>query len=95
MFESLEPRPQMIDRRWPLIMYGTYCVIGLVFAVLGVRRHGFSQPYSLVIACAMFLFAVVCLLTTLRQATRLTSRKLALRNFILLLLLMAHSTVRL
>jgi hypothetical protein len=42
MFEALDPQEQTVARRWPLLMYGTYAAGGLVFLVLGVRRHGLS-----------------------------------------------------
>jgi hypothetical protein len=61
-----------------------------VFAILGVRRHGFSQPVSLAIACVMFFLSLMWLVTTLRSGSSLTSRKVGFRNTLLLVLLMAH-----
>jgi hypothetical protein len=95
MFETLEPPEQTVARPWSLLMYGASGLAGLVFVVLGVRRHGFSQPVALVTACAMFFLSLACFLTTLRSATPLTNRRVAIQNFVLLLLLMAHTIVRL
>jgi hypothetical protein len=94
MFETLEPPEQLVARRWPLLMYGTYCVVGLGLAVLSLRRHGFSQPASLVIACAMIFLSLVCFSTTLRSAAPVTNRKNLIQNVILLLLMMLQVIVR-
>lgn len=90
MFETLEPPEQIVGRRWPLLMYGTSGVAGLVFFVLGVRRHGFSQPFSLAIAALMFLLSVTWLMMALRSTSSVTNRTVGIRYIILLLLLMAH-----
>jgi hypothetical protein len=90
MFETLEPPEQIVAHRWPLLTYGIYSLAGLVFAILGVRRHGFSQPVSLAIACVMFFLSLTWLVTTLRSRSPLTNRKVGFRNILLLLLLMAH-----
>jgi hypothetical protein len=90
MFETLERSEQEVARRWPLLMYGTYSIAGLVFFVLGVRRHGFSQPFSLTIAAGMVVLSLFWFVTTLRTHSPLTSRRFGIHNIILLLLLMAH-----
>jgi hypothetical protein len=91
MFETLEPPEQLVARRWPLLMYGTYSLAGLVFFALGVRRHGFSQPFSLVIAAAMLVLSLVWFVTILKSRSPLTSRRFGIHNIILLVvLLMAH-----
>lgn len=90
MFETLEPPEQTVARRWPLVMYGTYSLAGLVFLGLGVRRHGFSQPFSLAIAAVMLVLSLLWFLTTLRSRSPLSSRRLAIHNIVLLALLMAH-----
>jgi len=90
MFETLEPPEQLVARRWPLFMYGTYSLAGFVFFVLGVRRYGFSQPFNLVIAAVMLVLSLVWFVTTLRSRSPLTSRRFGIHNIILLLLLIAH-----
>jgi hypothetical protein len=55
MFETLDPEEQVVARRWPLLMYGTYAAGGLVFLVLGVHRHGFTQPFRLESALHVFV----------------------------------------
>jgi hypothetical protein len=89
MFEILEPPEEVVARRWPLLMYGTYGLGGLAFVILGVRRHGFSQPITLAIACVMFFLSLTWLVATLRSGPP-PSHKLRFRNIILVLLLMAH-----
>jgi hypothetical protein len=89
MFETLEPPEQIVALRWPLLMYGTYGLGGLVFVILGVRRHGFSQPISLAISCVMFCLSLTWLVTTLRSGSP-PSHRFRFRNIILVLLLMAH-----
>ena len=90
MFETLEPAEQRVSRRWPLLAYCVYALAGLVFLILGVYRHGFSQPFSLVIAAVMLLLSLTWLVTTLGSGTPATNRNLKIRNIILLLLLLAH-----
>jgi hypothetical protein len=90
MFETLDPQEQPVARRWPLLMYCTYSVGGLVFLILGLRRHGFSQPFRLAVGTAIFLLSVTWLVTTLRSTSPITSRNFGVRNLILILLLMAH-----
>lgn len=89
MFETLEPPEQSVGRRWALLMYGTYCLVALVFVILGVRRHGLSQPAHLALSCVMFFLSLMWLVTTLRAETPLNGRKARFRNMILVLLLMA------
>ena len=76
MFETLEPPEQLVARRWPLLMYGTYSLAGLVFLIVGIRRHGFSHPFALAIAAVMFILSVVWLVTALIK-TELSVRLLA------------------
>jgi hypothetical protein len=90
MFETLDPQEQTVARRWPLLMYSTYAVGGLVFSILGVRRHGFSQPFRLVVGAAMFLLSLTWLVTTVRSTVPATNRNFGVRNIILILLLMAQ-----
>ena len=90
MFETLERPEQRVARRWPLLAYGVYAFGGVVFFVLGVLRHGFSQPFRLVIAAVMFLLSLTWLIATLRAGTPPTNRHFSIRSMILLLLLMAH-----
>jgi hypothetical protein len=90
MFETLEPPEQLVARRWPLLMYGTYSLAGLLFVVLGVRRHGFSQPFSLAIGAVMLVLSLVWFVTTLRSKSPLSSRRFGIHNIVLLVLLMAH-----
>ena len=90
MFETLERPEQSVARRWPLLAYGVSAFAGAVFLVLGVHRHGFSQPFRLAIAALMFLLSLTWLIATLRAGTPPTSRHFSIRSLILLLLLMAH-----
>ena len=90
MFETLDPAEQSVPRRWPLLMYSTYAVGGLVFLIFGVRKHGFSQPFRLAIGTAMFFLSLTWLVTTLRSTSPITNRNFGVRNMILILLLMAH-----
>jgi hypothetical protein len=71
-------------------MYSTYAVGGLVFSILGVRRHGLSQPFRLVVGAAMFLLSLTWLITTVRSTVPVTNRNFGVRNMILILLLMAQ-----
>lgn len=77
-------------RRWPPLMYGTSAVAGPYFLILGVRRHGFSQPFGLVIGAIMFLLSLIWLITALRSTVPVTNRNLGVRGMVLILLLMAH-----
>ena len=90
MFETLDPGEQAVTRRWPLLMYGTYTAAGLVFLVLGVRRHGFSQPFGLAVGATISVLSLFWFITTLRSRSPMTNRNLGIRNIILILLLMAH-----
>jgi hypothetical protein len=96
VFETLErPDEEPVRRRWLLLMYGTYCLGGLLFVILGVRRHGLSQPAHLALSCLMFFLSLMWLVTTLRAETPLNSRKAGFRNIILVLLLMALNSLSL
>jgi hypothetical protein len=90
MFETLEPPEQLVARPWPLLMYGTYSLAGLAFFLLGVRRHGLSQPFGLAIAAIMVVLSLAWLVMTLRSKSPLSSRSFGVRSIILLVLLMAH-----
>ena len=90
MFETSDPQEQTVARRWPLLMYSTYAVVGLVFLILGVRRHAFSQPFRLIVGAAMFLLSLTWLTTTLRSSVPLSVRSFGVRNIILIFLLTAH-----
>jgi hypothetical protein len=91
MFETLEPPLRLVPRRYPILLYGIYCLMGLMFLVLGVRRHGFSQPAHLALSCVMFCLSLVWLIGALKSESPLTNHKAGLRNLILLLLLVAHN----
>jgi hypothetical protein len=91
MFETLEPADQPVARRWPLLMYGTYCFAGLAFVVISVSRHGFSQPVRLVLSGAMFALSLTWFVAALKSGTPLTTRNVKYRFMILVLLLMAHN----
>ena len=90
MFETLEAPEHLVARRWPLLTYGTYSLIGTVLFVLGMRRHGFSQPFRLAIAGIMGVLSLVWFITTLRSKSPLPIRRFGIQHIILLLLLMAH-----
>lgn len=90
MFDTLEPPEQVVARRWPILLYGVYLLGGLAYVVLGVRRHGFSQPISLAIGCVMFVLSLMWLVTTLRSKAPLTNREFGPRIIILVLLQMAQ-----
>jgi len=90
MFETLEPPEQTVARRWPLLMYSTYALGGLVFLIFGVRRHGFSQPFRLAVGGVMLILSLAWLVTTLRAKSPMTSRNFGVRQMILIVLLMAH-----
>lgn len=95
MFETLEPAEQPVARRWPLLMYGTYCFAGIVFVILGVRRHGLSEPAHLALSSVMFFLSLMWFITTLKSGTPVTNRKYGFRTMILLLLLMALQSLSL
>jgi len=66
MFETLDsPLDRTVDRRWALLMYGTWAVSGLFVLIFEVRRHGFSQPLRLVGPTAVLLLSWTWLVTTL------------------------------
>jgi hypothetical protein len=71
-------------------MYGTYSLVGLAFVVLGVRRHGFSQPFRLASGAVMLGLSFVWFVTALRSKSPLSSRRFGIRTIVLLALLMAH-----
>jgi hypothetical protein len=88
MFETLErPPEEPIDRRWPIMFYGVYCLIGLVSFSGNLSRHRFSQPAILAVAAIMFFLSLTFLVSALRSPSPLGTRKLRV-TLILLLLLM-------
>jgi hypothetical protein len=94
MFETLEDMFEKskhpLDRRLPVVMYGIYAILGLIALILGVRRHGFSQLFRLVVWAAIFLLSLTWLVASLRSAVPMTHRGFGVRNTILVLLLMAQ-----
>lgn len=76
-----------------LMFYSSFCLLGLVSGTLSVRRHGISQPTHLALSCAMFFLSLMWLVATLRSATPLSSRKVALHNIILLVLFLALNSL--
>jgi hypothetical protein len=70
-------------------MHGTYCLAGLVFFILGLRRHGLSQPAPLALSCGMFSLSLSWFVDTVKSGTPLTGRKVRFRNMILLLFFLA------
>jgi len=90
MFETLEPPEQVVARRWPFLLYGSCLFAGLGYVIVGLRRHGFSQPISLAIGCLMFFLSLTWLVTTLRSRLSLTNREFGFRIIILTILNMAH-----
>ncbi len=90
MFDTLEPPEQTLARRWLLLIYGTYALVGLVLLILGLQRHGFSQPFRLAVGTAIFVLSLTWLLTCLRSTSPMTNRQFGVRNMILILLLMSH-----
>jgi ankyrin repeat protein len=85
MFESLDPLERTVDRRLPLLIYSTFAVVSLLFLILEVRRHGFSQPFWPVVLAAVFLLSLTWLVTTLRSTVALTYREVHVRYIILAL----------
>lgn len=93
MFDTLEPTKQPVDRRLPLLMYGTYCVAGLAGVIISVSRYRLSQPIRLVLYGLMFCLSLVWLVGTLKTRTSLTSQS-RYRFMVLVLLLLAVSLFR-
>ena len=88
MFETLDsPLDRTVNRRWPILEYSTFAVVGLLFLIQGVRRHGFSQPFQLVGLTVMVLLSLTWLVTTLRSTVPLTLRNVRFPHYILLSLL--------
>jgi hypothetical protein len=94
MFETLEPPERPVEHRWLLLLfYGAYCLLGLVDGSLTVMRHGFSQPSRLALSCTLFVLSLMWLVATLRSGASLSSRKVGLRNTVLLLVFLALSSL--
>ena len=91
MFETLEDMSEKskppLDRAWPVLMYSESALAGLVFLILGVRRH---QPLGIVVGAVMFLLSLVWLITTIRSPLPVTRRDFRLRSGILLWIPLAY-----
>jgi VIT1/CCC1 family predicted Fe2+/Mn2+ transporter len=91
MLETLDPSEKTVARRWGLLLsYGTFVIGGFLFLILDVRRHRFSHPFELVVAAALLLLSLTWFLTTLASRSTITTRKFAIRNMILVVLLTVH-----
>jgi ankyrin repeat protein len=89
MFETLDaPLDKTVDRRWPLLTYSLYAIGGLLILILEVRKHGFSEPYRLVVPAAMFLLSFTWLVATLGSEVPPTRRQVRFRSITLLFLMM-------
>jgi len=93
MFETLEDSFEKskppLDRGWPILLYSGFVVLSSIAFTLGVRKHGFNHPFSLVVWATMFSLSLIWLVTSLRSQASMTRRDFAIRSNILLLLLMA------
>jgi len=86
MFETLgDPLDRTVNRRWPILEYSTFAIAGLFFLIMDVRRHGFSQPFWLVVLAAIILLSLTWLVTTIRSTVPPTYREVNFRYIILLL----------
>jgi hypothetical protein len=87
MFEILELPEQPVGRLRPLLIHGTYCLAGLAFVILGLRRHGLSQPAQPALSCGMFSLSLMWFAGTVTSGPPLTGRKVRFRNMMSLVIL--------
>jgi hypothetical protein len=85
MFESLEP-DEPVTRQWPILFYGTYCLVGLVSFSLDVSRHHLAHPAALAVSCIMFFLSLTWLVTTLKSRSPLTIRSIRFPLMVLIVL---------
>ena len=94
MFETLEDKFEKskppLDRGYPILLYSGYVVVSSIALTLGVRRHNFYHPFSLVVWAAIFLLSLTWLVTSLRSSVPIARHDFAIRSNILLFLLMAE-----
>jgi len=94
MFETLEDSfeksKKPLDRRFPILMYGTTAIGSFIFLILGVLGHGFSHLFNLVVWAAMFLLSLTWLVTNLRSSVPITREDFRVRCMIVAWLLLAH-----
>lgn len=94
MFENLddmlEKSKKPLDRRLPILMYGTTAIGSVIFLILGVSGRGYSTLFNLAVWAAMFLLSVTWLVTTLRSSAPITRRDFGVRCMIVFWLLWAH-----
>ena len=93
MFETLEPSQRRVARGWPLLVYGFYGLVSLLFVIPDLRRHSFSRVFSLALAAVTFFLSLVWFVTALISKPPVTDRRLLSRSQILLLLLFAADTI--
>jgi hypothetical protein len=87
MVETLErPPEEPVARRWPIVFYGVYCLVGVLFSVGDFLRHGLAHPLSLATACIMFFVSLTGLVITLRSNSPLTYRSLRIGLITVMLL---------
>jgi hypothetical protein len=95
MFDTLEDEFEKtkppLDRGWPILMYGADVCLSstvLILGICGVRGHGFSHLFSLIVWTAMFLLSLTWLITSLRSSTPIARSDFRVRYTILWVLLM-------
>jgi hypothetical protein len=93
MFETLEDKfeesKKPLDPGLPMLMYSASAIGSCIAIILGMRRHGFSHLFSLVVWATMFLLSLTWLVTSLRSSVPITRRDFRVRHIILLSLLFA------
>jgi hypothetical protein len=93
MFETLEDAFEKskppLDRGWPILLYSGYVALSSIVLALGVRGHGFSHLFRLVVWAAMLLLSMNWLVTSLKSSVPITRHDFFIRSNILLTLLMA------
>jgi hypothetical protein len=72
MFETLEDKfeesKKPLDPGLPILMYSASAIGSCIAITLGMRRHGFSHLFSLVVWATMFLLSLAWLVTSLRSS---------------------------
>jgi len=97
MFETLEDSFEKskppLDRGYPILTYSFYAIVSSMALIVGVRGHGFSRPFSLVVWAVMFLLSSIWLVASLRSSVPMSRRDFRVRSQILIFLLFAWDTL--
>lgn len=91
MFETLEEMSERskrpLDRRWAILEYSAFAIVGLVYVIDGIRGQ---HPLGAVVGAVVSLLSLIWLTTTIKLQAPVRRRDVLLRGQIMIWILFAY-----